>query len=327
MMEQAPAKVAAVMSTLNEERYIDRALDAIEAQTHVPDIVVVDGGSRDGTIARLLDRARTNPRIQIHADGVRRSLPAALNLALEFTQCEFAAKVDARTFLAPDFLERALDVFEREGAQVACAGGRPQQFGESSFGNGVARARMSRFGVGGSGYADTRERADVDTVQCGVYRRSALLEVGGFDPALQFGEDEELNWRLRAAGYRIVMDGGIRFRYVTRETWRAAFRQYRNYGRARARVVEKHPEFVRTRHLVPSAALLVGAGLLCASSVSRAARVAAGTLATAYVGGALIAATSASRDNPKEIPHTASAFTALHFGYAVGLLEGYIKQA
>jgi len=310
------------MSTLNEECYVDRALDAIESQTRLADIVVVDGGSSDATVACLLRRARANPRIRIHADGRRRSLPAALNLALQMTTSQFVAKVDARTFLDRDFLERALGVFEAEGSTVACVGGRPQQYGESPFGNGVAKARMSRFGVGSSGYADSRLYADVDTVQCGVYRRSALLEVGGFDPELQFGEDEELNWRLRRAGHRIVMDARLRFRYVTRSTWRAAFRQYRNYGRARARVVEKHPDFARTRHLIPSAALLVGAGLLCVSPVSRAARVAAGTLATAYLGGALIAATSASRDNLGEIPHTASAFTALHMGYAIGLIEG-----
>lgn len=319
--------VAVIMSAFNEDAYIERALDAISAQTVPVRVVVIDGGSRDGTVERLSRRAAADPRIEVHADGTRRSLPAALNVALEMTSEDFVAKVDARTFLAPDFIERALSVFEREGESVACVGGRPEQYGESRFGNGVAKARMSRFGVGGSGYADRRTYADVDTVQCGVYRREAVVQAGGFDPALQFGEDEELNWRLRQAGYRIVMDARVRFRYVTRGTWPAAFRQYRNYGRARARVVEKHPEFVRSRHLVPSAALLVGAGLLCVTPLSRAARVAVSTLATAYVGGALIAATSASRDNPREIAHTASAFTALHMGYAVGLLEGYIRPA
>lgn len=317
--------VAVIISTFNEERYIDKALDAIEAQTVACRIVAVDGGSSDATVELLHLRAARNPRLEVHADGIRRTLPEALNLAMQYVTEDFVAKIDARTFPAADFLENALAVFAQEGASVGCVGGRPEQYGESPFGNGVARARMSRFGVGGSGYADRRASADVDTVQCGVYRRSALSEVGGFDARLQFGEDEELNWRLREARYRIVMDARVRFRYVTRNTWFSAFRQYRNYGRARARVVEKHPEFIRTRHLVPSAALLLGAGLVCASPVSRTALVAAGTLASAYVGGALLAATAASRDNPKEIPHTASAFAALHMGYAIGLLEGYIK--
>jgi succinoglycan biosynthesis protein ExoA len=321
------ASVAVVMSTFNEERYVDKALDAVEAQTTPARIVAIDGGSSDATVELLHARAARNSMLEVRADGVRRSLPEALNLALEHVTEDFVAKIDARTFPACDFLEQALRVFAQQDARVACVGGRPEQYGESPFGNGVARARMSRFGVGGSGYADRRAFADVDTVQCGVYRRSALMEIGGFDPGLQFGEDEELNWRLREAGYRILMDSRIRFRYVTRNTWFSAFKQYRNYGRARARVVEKHPDFIRTRHLVPSAALVVGAGLVCASPVSKTALRAASTLAGVYVVGALLAATAASRDNPQEIPYTASAFAALHMGYALGLLEGCIKPA
>src|SRR5579875_1753034 len=132
------ASVAVVMSTFNEERYVDKALDAVEAQTTPARIVAIDGGSSDATVERLHARA----------DGVRRSLPEALNLALEHVTEDFVAKIDARTFPARDFLEQALRVFAQEDARVACVGGRPEQYGESPFGNGVARARMSRFGVG-----------------------------------------------------------------------------------------------------------------------------------------------------------------------------------
>jgi GT2 family glycosyltransferase len=316
------ASVAVVMSTFNEERYIDRSLDAIAAQTIRPRVVVVDGGSADRTVERLAARAAADPSLHVLADGLRRSLPEALNLGIEITQEAFVAKVDARTFVQPDFLERALEIFEREGPSVGCVGGRPEQYGETSFGEGFARARMSRFGVGGSGYADARASADVDTVQCGVYRRSALLAVGGFDPSLQFGEDEEVNWRLRQAGYRIVRDSSVRFRYLTRSTWQGAFSQYRNYGRARVRVLEKHPEFIRVRHLIPSAAVLAGAALLGAAPFSRSARLAGGALAALYAGGALAAAAAAARDDARNIPYTAAAFTALHLGYGVGLVEG-----
>ncbi len=314
--------VAVVMSTLNEESSIDRALDAIESQTAGVRILVIDGGSNDTTVDRLQWRAARNPRLRVYADGVRRSLPEALNAAVAEIDEAFVAKVDARTFIAPDFIERALRIFEREGPQVACVGGRPEQYGETNFGQGVAYARMSPFGVGGSGYADARTYADVDTVQCGVYRRSALLEVGGFDPALQFGEDEELNWRLRKAGYRIARDTNVRFRYVARSTWLGALAQYRNYGRARARVLAKHPDFVRLRHLVPTAVLLGGAALIAAAPFSRRARMLLGVVALGYGAAAAAAACTAARRDLRHAPATALAFTALHLGYGMGLLEG-----
>ena len=319
------ATVTVMISTYNEESHIDRCLDAVLAQTVPVSVIVIDGGSSDRTVERLKSRASRDARIRIHADGIRRTLPAALNLALTMCDAAYVAKVDARTFIASDFIERALDVFRSEGAGVACAGGRPEQFGETRFGEGVARARTSRFGVGGSGYADQRTRADVDTVQCGVYRCAAVREVGGFDPDLQFGEDEELNWRLRRKGYRIVLDTNIRFEYLTRSTWVAAFRQYRNYGRARARVVSKHPDFLRPRHLAPSLALVAVPVLLCAAPISRPVLALFASLAAIYCSGALLAAASSSREW-RTVPYTAAAFTALHFGYGIGLLEESIRR-
>lgn len=318
--------VAVVMSTFNEERDIDRSVEAILDQTVSPELIVVDGGSTDTTVERLHAWTTRDGRVRVIADGVRRSLPDALNVAIESTACPYVAKVDARTFIAPDFLERALEVFAAEGPTVACVGGRPEQYGETSFGQGVAFARMSPFGVGGSGYADPREYADVDTVQCGIYRRDALVAVGGFDPQLQFGEDEEVNWRLRRAGYRIVRDRRIRFRYSTRPTWRAAFRQYRNYGQARVRVWEKHPEFLRAHHLVPSIAVASGALLCAAAAVWPPARSLLALAGAAYAGAAVIAAAAVCTAQPASIPYTAAAFSSLHLGYGVGLLEGLARS-
>jgi succinoglycan biosynthesis protein ExoA len=317
-------RVAVVMGTLNEERHIDRSIDAIARQTISPAVVVVDNGSRDTTVDRLLSHAERDPRFFIHADGTRRSLPAAMNLGISMTRQPFVAKIDGRTFVEPDFLERALEVFEREGDDVACVGGRLEQFGETPFGQALAYARMSHFGVGGSGFSTTVQYGDVDSVVCGVYRRSALEKVGGFDPRLQFGEDEELNWRLRQAGYRIILNRQAKIRYVARPTWQAAFQQYRNYGRARTRVVRKHPSFIRLRHVVPATALLLESALVGASFVSPRARKAAAGLFLLYAAGALTAAALSCRSDRRAIPTTTLAFTALHLGYGVGVLEGLV---
>jgi succinoglycan biosynthesis protein ExoA len=317
--------VAIVLSTYNERAYVDRCLDAIAGQTVSPRVVVIDGGSSDGTVERLRERAAADSRIEVICDGVRRTLPEALNLGIARAGTRYVAKVDARTFIAPDFLEQALAIFEGSGDGIACIGGQPEQYGETRFGQGLARARMSRFGVGASGYADRRPRADVETVQCGVYRRDALLAVGGFDPGLQFGEDEELNWKLRRAGYRIVRDCHVRLSYVTRPTWRGAFRQYRNYGVARTDVLRKHPEFLKPHHFAPSLMVLAGASLAIASAFSPAARRLLAAAAAAYGAGALAAALASRRRKDDPIFPTMAAFSALHLGYGVGLLQGLLR--
>jgi succinoglycan biosynthesis protein ExoA len=150
--------------------------------------------------------------------------------------------------------------------------------------------------------------------------------VGGFDPTMAHGEDEEVNWRLRKAGHRIVLDDRIRFTYVTRPDWPSAYRQYRNYGRARVRVVRRHPGFLRAHHLVPGAAVATGLGLMLASPFSRIARRTFGGLCLAYGAVGAAAALVANR-RPSEAALVAAAFPALHGGYGVGMLLGIADLA
>jgi succinoglycan biosynthesis protein ExoA len=316
-----------LMSTFNEEDYVGRCLANVLAQDYEPALVrvlLVDGGSTDGTVAEARSIAEADSRLTVIADGRRRNLPAALNLALETSNAELVAKIDAHGFPEHDFLRRAVEIFASEDPDVACVGGRPLQEGVSPFGEAVAIARTSNFGVGGSVYAGKAAREFVDTVQCGVYRRSALDEVGFFDEDMNYGEDEELNWRLVRGGYKILLDETMRFHYVTRNTWLALFRQYRNYGRARVGVVRKHPDFLRTRHLVPAAFVAFLAGLAAAAPFSTGARRVLAATAAAYAAAAVASSfEAAGRRRPAVTARVAACFSALHLGYGIGTIAGF----
>jgi succinoglycan biosynthesis protein ExoA len=323
--------VDVLVSTFNEERYVDRCLEHVLGQDYPADrmrVLVIDGGSTDSTIDRARRFAREDDRVEVIADGVRRNLPESLNLARGRSEGELVAKIDGHGYPERDFLRHAAEAVQRGGPRVGCVGGRPVQEGETRFGRAVAVARTSRFGVGASEYAGTSEQAAVDTVQCGVYTRAALDEVGWFDPVMNFGEDEEVNWRLRQAGYEILLDTRMRFHYVTRPTWRAAYRQYRNYGEARVRVVLEHPGFLRPHHLAPAALVAAGALLAAASPASSTARRALVGLGGAYAALAGTAATAAARRRePTLALGVAACFAALHLGYGVGTLRGFAKLA
>lgn len=321
-----PVAVDVLVSTFNEEEFIDECLDHVLAQTIEKEyrVWLVDGGSTDATVEIVSARAATDSRLNVIADGVRRNLPEALNMALPLGNAPLVAKIDAHGYPDRDFLERAVAAFERSDSRVGCVGGRPVQLGSTTFGKAVAAARGSRFGVGASEYAGTDALAEVDTVQCGIYLRSALESVGGFDARMNFGEDEELNWRLRRAGYTILIDTAIGFRYYARSTWRSAFRQYRNYGRARVRVIRAHPEFVRLHHVVPMIAVLGVLILALAALQSTLAAEALVAVVAVYTGSALIFAKKASRPDADPV-RIAAAFTALHIGYGSGMLDEVIR--
>jgi succinoglycan biosynthesis protein ExoA len=319
-----------VVPAFQEEAHVAACLDRLQAQDYPREAVrvfVVDAGSTDRTGDLVREWASRDPRILLIDGRGRLNAAQAVNAGIAAGSAPLVARVDAHTTLAPDYLSAAARAFSSVGPDVACVGGQPEQVGETVFGRGLALARRSPFGVGASVYADVRPRAFVDTVQAGVYRRDALHAVGGFATDMLVGEDEELNWRLRQAGYRILLDTSLRFRYATRPTWRAAFRQYRHYGQSRARVVAAHPDFLRPYHLAPSALVAGAAGLAAAAPRSRVARRTLVTGAAAYAGATLAAGVHAARSEPKLAPAVAAGFSALHAGYGVGMLEGAAELA
>jgi glycosyltransferase involved in cell wall biosynthesis len=324
MTETYLPSIDVVVSTFNEEAFIDDCLEHLLGQTYRGAITVwvVDGGSTDATVEHLRRFESRSERVRVIADGSRLNLPEALNVAIPLGRAELVAKVDAHGYPEHDFLERAVSAFAAAGPRTACVGGRPEQVGQTPFARALCVARGSRFGVGASEYAGTTTVAKVDTVQCGVYRRAALEEVGGFDARMNYGEDEELNWRLRRAGYEIVLDTSIRFRYYARPSWKAAFRQYRNYGRARVGVIEAHPEFARLHHAVPAVAVGALGTLGLAAAASDAARKALAGVVFVYGASATAAALREHRPRGTSSFRVVQAFSALHLGYGVGMLEG-----
>ena len=325
----AHPRVDVVIPALNEEACILRCLRHVVAQDHPPhlvDVVVVDAGSTDGTVELVRAFAAEEPRVRVLTGLGRLNAGAALNAGIAAGSGELIARVDAHTYIAADYVSRAVALLDQH-PDVALVGGQPLQVGETRFGEAVALARRSRFGVGGSVYSDRRRSAFVDTVQAGVYRRDALPAVDGFATTMLVSEDEECNWRLRKAGFRVLLDDSVHFTYTTRSTWRAVFRQHRNYGRGRVRVVVAHPEYLRLRHVAPSAFILALGGLSTLALVDRRARRGVTALIGAYAGGAATSALRASAGADRSLaPLVAGCFLAQHLGYGIGVLGGALAH-
>src|SRR5690606_5854971 len=65
-VSEAPPSVTVLVPVLDEEAAIGECLDRVLAQTHHDlEVVVVDGGSRDGTLELVEARAGVDPRIRV----------------------------------------------------------------------------------------------------------------------------------------------------------------------------------------------------------------------------------------------------------------------
>jgi glycosyltransferase involved in cell wall biosynthesis len=317
--------VSLVMPVLNEAPYLSAALDAIADQTYPHDrieIVIVDGGSSDATLDIARMRAGSDHRIRI-LGGAGVNTPAAVNLGAGSAMGAYVAKIDGHGIVNPEFVSEAVTTLRDES--IGCVGPLVVPIATTDTQRAIALARFSRFGVGGGVYTAARTTHDADTVQCGVYRHAALLQSGGFDPDLPFGEDEELNYRIRLAGWRISLNPAMQYSYHVRPTIRGLFRQYFRYGRARVAVVRKHPAFLRPKHALPAILVVVLAASIAAIAADVVKPLAVLSWLAYFLWVLLGAGSLSLRSRFLRLDLIAASLVALHIGYGIGSLVGLVR--
>jgi hypothetical protein len=195
------------------------------------------------------------------------------------------------------------------------------------MGRVFALAMESPFGMGGASvrYRESEAR-EVDTVYMGLYPRRVLEAVGLYDEELLRDQDDELNFRLRAAGGRVLLSPRLRTAYANSSSVRRFARQYFLYGYYKVRVFQKYPTMLSWRHLVPPAfvlGLLAGPPLAAASPLAGTATLAAAGI---YVAGTLAAAVlTARRAGLRYAAGLAVAFPTFHLSWGAGFLAGLVR--
>lgn len=319
-MTSPSPSVSVVLPTLNERSFIRDALDTLAAQDYpeIVEILVVDGRSTDSTrsIAR---RPTTVPVRVIDNPGV--TAAAAMNRGLAAAVGDVIVRADAHAVYAPDYVRRCVDVLLE--TQATNVGGPMCAVGSTSFGRAVAAVTSSPFGVGPGRFHYATDRHEVETVYLGCWWRKSLESLGGWDEnQLQWAaEDQELNYRIRRGGGRIILDGTIRSWYFPRGTWSSLRRQYFNYGMAKASTLAKHKRLPYLRPLVPAA--LVGGSVVLAALPTRRVgvlpRVSLPATHLAFSG--LLAASLATQPGIR-IDQAWLATVTCHWWYGAGFLRG-----
>jgi mycofactocin system glycosyltransferase len=118
-----------------------------------------------------------------------------------------------------------------------------------------------------------------------VVRAGALAQVGGFDPALRYGEDVDLVWRLHAAGWRVRYDPSVVVEHAEPRTWRALLARRYRYGTSAAPLAQRHPQAMAPLVLPRWGGLTIPAALRQAGVPARhIPRIAAGAVAQTWLG-------------------------------------------
>jgi mycofactocin glycosyltransferase len=229
-----PPDVTVVIPVRDRPAELDRCLSALGPRYPV---IVVDDGSRDEAAVARLCRAHG-------ALLRRRPVPggpgAARNDGLALVRTPLVAFLDSDCVAGPDWI-----------------GSLAAHFADPMVGAVTPRVRPVTSGRAAGRYLEARAPADLGPREARVrpltrvsyvptaallVRRPAIAD--GFDPALRYGEDVDLVWRMIGAGWRVRYDPGAQVSHVEPEGWSSLLARRFWYGTSAAPLARRHQGLV-----------------------------------------------------------------------------------
>jgi cellulose synthase/poly-beta-1,6-N-acetylglucosamine synthase-like glycosyltransferase/spore germination protein YaaH/peptidoglycan/xylan/chitin deacetylase (PgdA/CDA1 family) len=202
-LSEPPPGVTVLIPAHNEESVIVQTVQSV-LLSDLDDIqvIVVDDGSKDGTLALLQNNFGRNDAVQI-IHQVNQGKAAALNNALSRVQTEIVVTIDADTEIEPDAIRKLLRHFSdpRVGAVA----------GNVKVGN---RSRwLTRWQALEYITSQNMEKRAFDLLNCitvvpgalGAWRKEAIEAAGGIT-ADTVAEDADLTIAIRRLGWRVTYD-------------------------------------------------------------------------------------------------------------------------
>ncbi|HET7245047.1 MAG TPA: mycofactocin biosynthesis glycosyltransferase MftF [Streptosporangiaceae bacterium] len=240
---------------------LDRCLSALGNSYPV---LVVDDGSEDPGAVAAVAAAHGAALVRRPVNG---GPGAARNTGLLGVATDLVAFLDSDCVPEPGWIER----LAAHLADPAVAAAAPRMVavpaGPSWAGRYTTAACCLDLGGAEARVVPGTRVAYVPTAAL-VVRRAALAGDGQggsvFDPALRWGEDVDLVWRLHAAGWRIRYEPAARVSHHEPDGWAALLARRFRYGTSAAPLALRHPGQVPPLVLHPWPALTV-AGLLAGS--------------------------------------------------------------
>ncbi len=229
-------RVSVITTVLNEGESIRALMDSLVAQTRQPDeVVIVDGGSQDDTVAIIERYADRLPLRVLVAPGA--NISQGRNRAIAAATGDIIAATDAGVRLHPRWLETLVAPFLKEPSLQVVAGfflPDPHSTFEIAMGATVLPA-----------LEDIRPDRFLPSSRSVAFRREAWRAVGGYPEWLDYCEDLIFDFRLRDRFGPFAWAPEAIAYFRPRSSLRAFFLQYYRYARGDGKA-----DLWRKRHLI-----------------------------------------------------------------------------
>ena len=317
-MDRLPS-ISVILAVLDEAQFIDDTLSDLLGQVYPGslEVVVADGGSKDGTREKLAHRASQDDRLLV-IENPKKGQAQGLNLAAAEASGEILVRADGHTRYSNDYVATSVkSLQELKGA----VGGRMNPFGSNRFGRAVAAAMNSPLTMGPGRFHHATRIEEVDTVYLGAFPKQGFEEIGGFRSFPSgTSEDADFYYRWRRSGRKVFVNPDIDTRYTPRDSAGALWRQYWRYGQGKSEMLWANGRFPSLRPLAPMALVVaLVTGLVLGLFAGWWWPLWALTLAWVI----LLLVVASSSEEPAHLVMLAAAI--MHLAYGLGALYGLIR--
>lgn len=328
--------VSVVLPVRNEAAHAREFLVPLLNQTYPKDrmeILVVDGMSEDGTREIIQGFIRANGHAKVRLlDNPKRQRAPALNVGIRYATGDVILRVDARTIIPNDYVEKCVNTLLECGADNVGGVQKPipNQDLNGLMQQAIAIALSHPFGVGDSQFRLGRRSGYVDTVYLGCFRREVFARVGLFDEdAAVIGEDTDMNYRIRKAGGKVYLNTDIVAYYDPRDNLLDLWRLYFRYGGARAGSFLKTGALTSWRQVVPPAFIAALAAAAVGSLFHVVSFLLFLTTVLVYVCADVAVSVCLSRrhSNPCLVPSLLVLFPVIHCAWGLGFFRRLIQRS
>ena len=206
-MTRSRPLVSVVVPVYNVEAYIDACLASIRGQTYSHlDIVLVEDGSTDGTVARL-DAHLADGRVRMICHATNGGLSKARNTGIEAARGEYVLFVDSDDIISEGLVEACVDAATATGADVVAFDCLPFQNAYPVDLEPQAPSRLEP--IEGAGFFELPQfawlkliRADLLTDPALRFPEGYYYEDGPFHWALGLQAETAVHLRAPLYGYR-----------------------------------------------------------------------------------------------------------------------------
>lgn len=202
-------QVTVIIPVYNAQKYVTHAVDSALMQRQVGEVLLVEDGSRDDSLAVCLSLLARDARVKVlqHPEGMNHGVSASRNLGIATARSDFIAFLDADDWYLPGRFDAAEQVFSNDPAADGVYDAIATAYENDEVGEWYQKRRdpelitlaepvhpdhlFETLVAGKKGFFCT------DGI---VVRRQLFERTGGFDTTLRMGEDTAMWIRMSVLG-------------------------------------------------------------------------------------------------------------------------------